>query len=141
MLRRELPAGVRRSRVSEKLKSRRRRSLEAPVLDAGAGEAESLEEVGQASEGDEAGVVGKGRDPGEQSAVGAIGGGDPRLGGRKVNRQVGVGTEVGLPDDGCQGTSLVGEAAEDQGLGCEEEGLGVVGAIGGCGPRNRSGNP
>ncbi|HZF14241.1 MAG TPA: hypothetical protein VFE33_36065 [Thermoanaerobaculia bacterium] len=103
--------------------------LEAPVLDAGAGEAEGLEEVGQAGEGDEAGVVGEGRDPGEKSAVGSVGGGDTGLGGREIDGQVGVGAEVSLPDDGGQRTSLVGEAREDEGLGREEERLGVVGRV------------
>ena len=47
--------------------------LEAPVLDAGPGEAKGVEEVGQALEGDEAGVVGESGDPGEESPVGAVG--------------------------------------------------------------------
>jgi len=105
--------------------------LEAPVLDAGAGEAKGVEEVGQAGEGDEAGIIGEGGDPGEESPVGAVGGGDARLGRREVDGEVGVGTEVGFPDDGGQRAPLVGEATEDQGLGREEERLGVVGRVDG----------
>jgi hypothetical protein len=47
--------------------------LEASVLDAGPSEAKGIEEVGQAREGDEAGVVGEGGDPGEKGPVGAVG--------------------------------------------------------------------
>src|SRR5882724_11394706 len=108
--------------------------LEAAVLDAGAGEAKGVEEVGQAGEGD--GIIGEGGDPGEESAVGPVGGGDAWLSRREVDGQVGVGAEVGLPDYGGQRALLVGEATEDQGLGREEESLGVVGRIGG---RSRGG--
>ncbi len=52
--------------------------LEAPVLDAGPSEAKGIEEVGQAREGDEAGVVGESGDPGEEGPVGAVGCGDIR---------------------------------------------------------------
>jgi hypothetical protein len=48
--------------------------LEAPVLDAGAGEAKGVEEIGEAGEGDEAGVVGEGGDPGEERPIGTVGG-------------------------------------------------------------------
>ena|SRR5882724_108572 len=114
MLRRDTPPGVRRMKEREKLKRRWR----------------------QAGEGDEAGIIGEGGDPGEESAVGPVGGGDARLGRREVDGQVGVGAEVGLPDYGGQRALLVGEATEDQGLGREEESLGVVGRIGG---RSRGG--
>ncbi len=95
--------------------------LEAPVLDAGAGEAKGVEEVGEALEGDEAGVIGEGGDPSEEVPVGPVGGGDIRLGGREVDSEVGVGAEMGFADYGGERDLLIGKAAEDQGLGSEEE--------------------
>lgn len=64
--------------------------LEAPVLDARAGEPKGIEEVCEASESDEAGVVGEGGDPGEESPVGTIRSRNARLGGREVDRQVSI---------------------------------------------------
>jgi len=47
MLRRETPSGVRRIRERGEAEEAMEALLEAPVLDAGAGEAKGVEEVGQ----------------------------------------------------------------------------------------------
>jgi hypothetical protein len=59
--------------------------LEALVMDAGAGELERLEEVGQVREGDEPGVVREGGDPGKERAVGAEGNRDTGFCGGEVD--------------------------------------------------------
>jgi hypothetical protein len=41
---------------------------------------------------------------------------------------MGIGADLGLAWDRRQGAPLIGEAAEDESLGGEEEGVGVVGA-------------
>jgi hypothetical protein len=100
--------------------------LKALVLSSGAGKLEGLEKVGQAGERDEAGVVGEGRDPGEESAVGAVGKRHAWLRRREIYGQVGIGAEMGLARNRREGARLEGKAAEDERLGSEKERAGAV---------------
>src|SRR3954470_14105183 len=94
MLRRTVPVGVFRMIERDRLKSLCRRCSKrwywTPERASW-----KLEEVGQAREGDEAGVVGEGGDPGEESAVDAEGDRDAGLPCQAVDGQMGVG-RVGL---------------------------------------------
>jgi hypothetical protein len=112
--------------------------LEASVLDAGPSEAKGIEEVGEAGEGDEAGVVCEGGDPGEKGPVGAVGCGDIRLGGREIDGQVGVGARWASRTTVVNGLLWYGKPQKTRALAARRR---VLGSSGGSTRAGRESTP
>jgi len=95
--------------------------VEDPVLAAAVGEAEGAEELGQAAEADLGAAVGERLDPAEERTVGAEGQGLLRVDGGEGDGQVRARREPGTAHDGAQVDPAVGQAAEDEGAGLDDD--------------------